>query len=251
MITVLPTLLNNFMKLFYSMTLILFITACSSAYHTPIQLQDLTNDISVKKLGQRLIDLPYGLNALEPSVEEAQEIFIAVHGGSSEGYEWIYPIKTIDTKQKHMYFFRWADNGCFQDSAEKLANDIADILNKNKSITRVSLMGHSYGGILVSHVLKYWKAITPIEVHVVAAPLLGTSMLKNICGYEPIEKIPNNSTLLEWRTQHHLDNAFKNLSEDPQQINIKGSQVTILPDTYKGNRLGHNWSISWVADEVF
>jgi hypothetical protein len=76
-------------------------------------------------------------------------------------------------------------------------------------------------------------------------------MLKNICGYEPAKKTPNNTVLFEWRTQHQLDNAFKDLPEDPQQINIQGSQVTILPDTYKGNRLGHNWSISWVADEAF
>ena len=237
--------------LFYSLSLLLFITGCGSSSQTPIQLQDFTNDISVKKLGHRLINLPYGLNALEPSLEEAQEIFIVVHGGSSEGYEWIYPIKTIDTKQKHIYFYRWPDNGCYQDSAEKLLNEIKDILNQDKSITKVSLMGHSYGGILVSHILKYWKATIPMEVHVVASPLLGTSMLKNICGYEPIEKIPNNAALFEWRTQHKLDNAYKNLSEDPQQINIQGSQVTILPDTYKGNRLGHNWSISWVADEAF
>ena len=237
--------------LFCSLILILFIAGCGSSSQNPIQLKDFTNDEPVKKLGHRLINLPFGLNTLEPSSEEAQEIFIAVHGGSSEGYEWIHPIKTIDTRQKHMYFYRWPDNGCFQDSAEKLSNQINDILNQDKSITKVSLMGHSYGGILASHVLKHWKAATPIEVHVVASPLLGTSMLKNICGYEPIEKILYNTALFEWRTQHQLDNAYKNLSEDPQQINIQGSQVTILPDTYKGNRLGHNWSISWVADEVF
>ena len=252
MIIALLTLLNNFMKhLFCLLILILFIAGCCSSSQNPIQLKDFSNDEPVKKLGHRLINLPFGLNALEPSSEEAQEIFIAVHGGSSEGYEWIHPIKTIDTRQKHMYFYRWPDNGCFQDSAEKLSNQINDILNQDKSITKVSLMGHSYGGILVSHVLKHWKATTPIEVHVVASPLLGTSMLKNICGYEPIEKIVYNTVLFEWRTQHRLDSAYKNLSENPQKINIQGSHVTILPDTYKGNRLGHNWSISWVADEAF
>ena len=112
-------------------------------------------------------------------------------------------------------------------------------------------MGHSYGGILVTDVLKYWNVVTPLEVHVVASPLLGTTMPKSICGYEPIKIIPNNTLLFEWRTQHQLDSAFKDLSVDPQQINIKGSLVTVLPDTYKGNRLGHNWSISWVADEAF
>ena len=237
--------------IFYFSGLVLFIAACGNAPQPPIQLKDLIDDISVKKLGERLIDLPYGLNALESSEEEAQEIFIAVHGGSSEGYEWVYPIKTIDTKQKQMYFYRWPDNGCFQSSAEALANEIKTLLSQNNSFKKVSLIGHSYGGILVTHVLKLWNSTTPLDVHVVASPLLGTSMLKNICSYTPIETLPNNSSLFEWRTQHQLDSAFKDLLEDPQQINIKGSLVTVLPDTYKDNRLGHNWSISWVADEIF
>ena len=172
------------------------------------------------------------------------------HGGSSEGYEWIHPIRKIDTKQKHMYFYRWPDNGCFKSSAEELVNEIYNLLNQDNSFKKVILMGHSYGGILVTDVLKHWNVVTPLEVHVVASPLLGTTMLKTICGYEPIKIIPKNSLLFEWRTQHQLDSAFKDLSVDPQQINIKGSLVTVLPDTYKGNRLGHNWSISWVADEI-
>jgi Lipase (class 3). len=228
-----------------------FLTGCNNAPQPPIQLNDLSDEISVKTLGKRLIDLPFGLNALELSEDEAQEVFIAVHGGSSEGYEWIYPIKTIDTKQKHMHFYRWPDNGCFQSSAEELASEINNLLSQNSSYKKVTLMGHSYGGILVANVLKHWNADTPIEVHVVASPLLGMPMLTKICGYEPITMLPKNSSLFEWRTQHQLDSAFKDLLEDPQQINIKGSLVTILPDTYKGNRLGHNWSISWVADEFF
>ena len=237
--------------IFYTFALVFFTVGCSNAPQPPIQLNNLSNDISVKKLGERLIDLPYGLNTLEANQDVAQEIFIAVHGAGSEGYEWIYPIKTIDSKQKHMYFYRWHDNGCFQSSAVELANEINNLLSQNNSFKKVSLIGHSYGGILVTHVLKLWNAATPLEVHVVASPLLGTSTVKSICGYEPIEMLPNNTSLFEWRTQHQLDSAFKDLSEDPQQINIKGSLVTVLPETYKGNRLGHNWSISWVADEAF
>ena len=237
--------------IFYTPVLTFFLIACGNASQPPIQLNDLNAEISVKTLGERLIDLPYGLNDLEPSADDSQEIFIAVHGGSSEGYEWIHPIRKIDTKQKHMYFYRWPDNGCFQDSAKELVNEIYTLLNQDNSFKKVILMGHSYGGILVTDVLKHWNVVTPLEVHVVASPLLGTTMLKSICGYEPIKIIPNNTLLFEWRTQHQLDSAFKDLSVDPQQINIKGSLVTVLPDTYKGNRLGHNWSISWVADEVF
>ena len=238
-------------QIFYILAATFFLTGCNNAPQPPIQLNDLSDEISVKTLGNRLIDLPFGLNALELSEDEAQEVFIAVHGGSSEGYEWIYPIKTIDTKQKHMHFYRWPDNGCFQSSAEELASEINNLLSQNSSYKKVTLMGHSYGGILVANVLKHWNADTPIEVHVVASPLLGMPMLTKICGYEPITMLPKNSSLFEWRTQHQLDSAFKDLLEDPQQINIKGSLVTILPDTYKGNRLGHNWSISWVADEFF
>ncbi len=238
-------------QIFYTLAATLFLTGCNNAPQPPIQLNDLSDEISVKTLGKRLIDLPFGLNALELSEDEAQEVFIAVHGGSSEGYEWIYPIKTIDTKQKHMHFYRWPANGCFQSSAEELASEINNLLSQSSSYKKVTLMGHSYGGILVANILKHWNAATPIEVHVVASPLLGMPMLTKICGYEPITILPKNSSLFEWRTQHQLDSAFKDLLEDPQQINIKGSLVTVLPDTYKGNRLGHNWSISWVADEFF
>ena len=130
--------------LFCSLILILFIAGCGSSSQNPIQLKDFTNDESVKKLGHRLINLPFGLNALEPSSEEAQEIFIAVHGGSSEGYEWIYPIKTIDTRQKHMYFYRWPYNSCFQNSVKKLKDEITSILNQDKSLKKITLIGHSY-----------------------------------------------------------------------------------------------------------
>ena len=44
--------------------------------------------------------------------------------------------------------------------------------------------------------------------------------------------------------------VLKDLDYDPQVIEIKDSTVTRLPETYKGNKLGHNWSISWVADEI-
>jgi len=150
-----------------------------------------------------------------------------------------------------MYFYRWPDNNCFQNSAENLKNEITEILNQDDSIKKIILMGHSYGGILVTHLLKNWNLITPLEIHVVASPLLGTPMLNSMCGYEPISLIPKNSVLYEWRTQHKLDNVFKDLSEDPQKIELQESYVTTLPETYKSNRLGHNWSISWVADEAF
>tara|TARA_B100001057_G_scaffold421828_1_gene443000 strand:+ start:111 stop:833 length:723 start_codon:yes stop_codon:yes gene_type:complete len=233
------------------LVLIFLLAGCSDDSLPPIKISDFKNDISVKNLGMRLIDLPYGLHSMEPNLDKAQEIFVAVHGGNSEGYEWIYPLKKINTKLRHIYFFRWPDNSCFQNSAEELKNEITDILKQDDSVKKITLLGHSYGGILATHLLRNWNLTTPLEIHAVASPLLGTSMLNSICGYEPILALPKNSTLYEWRTQQKLDNVYRDFSEDPQRIELKESFVTILPESYKGNRLGHNWSISWVADEAF
>ena len=240
------------MKLIFSFyAFIFFLVGCSGVSESPIKISDFNNDIPVKNLGMRLIDLPYGLHSMEPSLDEAQEIFIAVHGGNSEGYEWIYPLKKINTKSRHIYFYRWPDKRCFQKSVKKLEDEISNILNEDGSIKKITLIGHSYGGILVTHLLKNWNLKMPVEIHVVASPLLGTSMLNSMCGYEPISALPKNSIFYEWRTQQQLDNVFKDFNKDPQKIELKESIVTILPETYKGNRLGHNWSISWVADEAF
>ena len=240
------------MKFIFSFfVLIFFLIGCSDTSLPHIKISDFKDDVSVKNLGMRLIDLPFGLNSMEPGLDEVQEIFIAVHGGNSEGYEWIYPLKKINTKLRHMYFYRWPDKSCFQNSVKKLKDEITSILNQQKSLKKITLIGHSYGGILVTQLLKDWNLSTPIEIHVIASPLLGTPMLNSICDYEPILEIPKESVLFEWRTQYQLDNVFKNLNVDPQRIELNGSLVTTLPDTYKGNRLGHNWSISWVADEAF
>jgi predicted alpha/beta hydrolase family esterase len=228
-----------------------FAASCSDSSISHIQLKDFVDDVPVQKLGQRLIDLPYGLNALESGLSESEEVLIAVHGSRSQGYEWVYPLKSIDSSKKEMYFYRWPDQGCFEEPAEKLIKDISNILLENPSLNKVILIGHSYGGILVSDVLKKWTNKIPVEAHIIASPLAGSDLLINSCNYSPIKKIKANSALFEWRTQHQLDSAFKDTSPNPQEISIIGSSITVLPDTYKGNRLGHNWSISWVADKAF
>ena len=47
-----------------------------------------------------------------------------------------------------------------------------------------------------------------------------------------------------------MDGAFNSLDHDPQVIDVQGSYVTRLPKVYNGRRLGHNWSLSWVAEEI-
>ncbi len=59
-----------------------------------------------------------------------------------------------------------------------------------------------------------------------------------------------NIDYYQWRTRQELDNAFKDLDYDPQIIDFPGSQVANLPKRYNGRRLGHLWSLSWVADNL-
>ena len=75
-------------------------------------------------------------------------------------------------------------------------------------------------------------------------------MLNRACNYQVPTSIGSDIKFYQWRTIKELDGAFKDLDYDPQVLEIENSIVTRLPETYKGNKLGHNWSISWVADEI-
>ena len=118
------------------------------------------------------------------------------------------------------------------------------------NIKKIILLGHSYGGILVTSFMQNWKGKLPLEIHAIAAPLKGMGPVSSMCGYEPPRATQGNRSLHQWRTIKELDGAFKDLDYDPQETMILNSKITRLPETYKGNKLGHNWSISWVADEL-
>ena len=234
----------------YFSILLLALVSCNGPVAEKVQLSDFQDNVSVKALGARLIELPMGIQSLESNLQNANQITIAVHGGSSEGYEWVYPLKTLDTPTNEMYFYRWPDHGCYKESGDRLIVELENLLSQNRHIQTVTLMGHSYGGILVSHLLNNWKNLVRLDAHIIASPLQGMASLNSLCGYQPTIQLQPMVNLYEWRTQQHLDSAFKDLPENPQNIVIEGSMVTVLPDTYNGHRLGHNWSISWVADNI-
>ena len=112
-------------------------------------------------------------------------------------------------------------------------------------LDRVRLIGHSYGGVLVAASAERWQGSVPLEVHAIAAPLAGVG---ERCPYRTPSMLPPEVAFHEWRTRHQLDGAFRSMPVDPQVIELPGSNVTRLPATYNGRRLGHNWSVSWVAD---
>jgi hypothetical protein len=89
-----------------------------------------------------------------------------------------------------------------------------------------------------------------VEGHFVAAPLKGNFLIRTFCGYTPPRKINKNNLGFNWMTIKELDGEFRNLKSDPQLLEIEGVVAKRLPEEYNGNRLGHNWSISWLTDHL-
>ena len=208
-----------------------------------LNLYDLDYETEFLESGKRLMNLDFGIHDLE-SNQEAKAIIIAIHGGDSRGFEWIYPLQIIDNELTKTYFFRWDTTKCPQKTIPILMKEISAI----KDIEKITILGHSYGGILSSLLLNEIEAIET-EIHVIAAPL-GSSDIKKYCGYKHPTSKNNNVSYYQWRTIKKLDYAFSSFDYDPQLIDFKESSVVRLPRQYRGKRLGHLWSISWVADNI-
>ena len=196
------------------------------------------------------MSLSFGLHLLEEDNLDQSTLLVSVQGSASRGYEWIYPLQALNNEKNLVSFFRWNDNACPGPSIISLLELIKDKLNQNPYLNRVELIGHSYGGVLVTDFLKFWDIEVPLQIHSVAAPLKGLGASSSLCNYQPPASVEEGTSLHQWRTVQELDGAFNNLDYDPQVVEIRDSLVTRLPETYKGNKLGHNWSISWVADEI-
>ena len=208
-----------------------------------LNLYELDPNKKYLESGQKLMDLDFGLHDLEAN-SKGKEILISIHGRDSRGFEWIYPLQTIDNEVTKTYFFRWDTTKCPQKTIPILMKEISAM----KDIKKITILGHSYGGILSSLLLNEIEAIET-EIHVIAAPL-GSSDLKKYCEYKHPTSKNNNVSYYQWRTVKKLDYAFNSFDYDPQLIDFKESSVVRLPSQYRGKRLGHLWSISWVADNI-
>tara|TARA_Y100001970_G_scaffold288855_1_gene417429 strand:- start:101493 stop:102212 length:720 start_codon:yes stop_codon:yes gene_type:complete len=225
-----------------------FLFSCSEVKE--ISLESFASEGDVFESGKGLMSLGYGLHPLEEKSENQKTLLIGVHGSASRGYEWVYPLQTLDNPETFTLFFRWEDRICPGPSYEKLKSLIDLILQTNIGFAEVVIVGHSYGALLVSMFSSEWVNEASLAVHTIAGPLAGISSINSLCSYSPPSAINNNVEFYEWRTIKELDVAFKDLDFDPQEINLPGSNIKRLPETYNGRRLGHNWSISWVADEI-
>lgn len=225
-----------------------FLFSCSEVKE--ISLESFTAEGDVFESGKGLMSLGYGLHPLEEVSQSQKTLLIGVHGSASRGYEWVYPLQILDNPEALTSFFRWNDKNCPGPSYSRLKSSIDSMLETNPSLTEVVIIGHSYGALLVSMFLSEWTNDAPLSVHTIAGPLAGIASINSLCSYSPPSSINKDVEFYEWRTIKELDVAFKNLDSDPQVINLPGSNVKRLPETYNGRRLGHNWSISWVAEEI-
>ena len=234
--------------------LLFLFTSCSEEPYLDkdkqLNLDQLNLNHNVFESGLKLMAMPNGLHELELNEIIQDTLVIAVHGNSSRGYEWVYPLQVINTEKNLITFFRWDDSSCIDKYVFMLEDLIQKKISEYKNILKIKIYGHSYGGLLSAVFMDQWRGKLPLEVHTIASPLKGINIFTKNCNYKTPEKVPDKTKMYEWRTIKNLDGAFKNLKEDPQNVKIFGSTVTRLPETYKKNKLGHNWSISWVVDKL-
>ncbi len=234
-------------KLFFALAFLCLIS-CSETKDATLENFGIEKDVF--ESGKSLIDLSFGLHELEEQAPEQSILLVGVHGSDSKGYEWVYPLQKLNNDKNLVSFFRWDDDNCPGPSIISLLQLIKDQLVQNPNLNKVILVGHSYGGLLVTAFSKSWDIEVPLQIHSIAGPLKGLEPLSSFCNYMPPTSLKDGTKLHQWRTIQAIDGAFKDLNYDPQVVAIEDSLVTRLPETYKGNKLGHNWSISWVADEI-
>ena len=85
-------------------------------------------------LGRDLITMPFGMNLLEVNNANADELVIGIHGGISEGYEWIYPLWRLNKEFNQVFFYRWNDKRCANANNAELVNHIDSLIDTYSSI---------------------------------------------------------------------------------------------------------------------
>jgi pimeloyl-ACP methyl ester carboxylesterase len=214
-----------------------------------LSLRDLPLEPDVKASGALLMKSPEGLHRLDANGPRPLAV-VAVHGGDSEGYEWIYALHELAEKGARVYFYRYDFKVCPDVAARGLGQALHGLLT-DASIQKLHVMGHSYGGVVTALMASEYGERAPLEVELIAAPLAGIGSLRQRCAYTgPHFRADSRVVVHQWRTQQALDSAFKDLPVDPQRYDIAGSDVITLPGDYRGHRLGHNWSISAVVDRL-
>ena len=238
---------------------LLFITliAFSSIITRAFDLDNF-NQANALELGQDLIEMPYGLHRVNKSDNLAETLIIGIHGSNSEGYEWVYPLWKLNNDFTEIYFYRWNDKQCANKDNYILIDSLAKALKDNPSIQNIKVLAHSYGGLYLLHSLALLEEFLEtqsrplkIEIHFIASLLSPPKLISLGCNMDDNFKDTYPMTIYNWKTIQSLDGAFRNYAKDPQNLKVPSAIETRLPASYNGHKLGHNWSISWVTDQIF
>ena len=247
------------MKKFLLSIIIILVSSCTSNSFDKnnfIHISDLPAGEFVKESGKKLITQPYGFTKIiADSAQIDSTLLIAVHGYDSRGYEWITSLTILAEKYNNTYFYRYDWEKCPDILAQNLNDSLAIFLNQYSNFNKIVIFGHSYGGMVVTYLAGNLKLEIPVEIHTIAAPLVGyprimakCELLYNDRNNLAYQSWGTNISHRQWRTQKHQDGAFRDLDYDPQDINFENGKIILLPETMNGQRLGHNWSITWVID---
>ena len=218
---------------------------------------DRFNQSNAFTLGEDLVAMPFGMQLLEANNADADELVIGIHGGKSEGYEWIYPLWQLNQESNQVFFYRWNDKRCANANNAELVNHIDSLIDKYSSLKKIKILSHSYGGThllysldLIEQRIANKNQDLNIEIHFIASLLSPPLLLRLGCQFKTDFKDDYSMDIYNWKTIQEIDGAFRNYRKDPQEVSILSASQTRLPETYNGIKLGHNWSISWVADQI-
>ena len=146
-------------KLFFALAFLCLIS-CGETKDATLENFGIEKDVF--ESGKSLIDLSFGLHELEEQAPEQSILLVGVHGSDSKGYEWVYPLQKLNNDKNLVSFFRWDDDNCPGPSIISLLQLIKDQLVQNPNLNKVILVGHSYGGLLVTAFSKWsiWTALS-------------------------------------------------------------------------------------------
>tara|TARA_B100001564_G_C20641345_1_gene672295 strand:- start:1148 stop:1912 length:765 start_codon:yes stop_codon:yes gene_type:complete len=175
-------------------------------------------------------------------------------GWSSKGFEWAEPIKNFSKAGLPMWLYRYDWNQCPSITATQINSDLATLLEKNSHLESIIIIGHSFGGLIVTLFSESWNSSFPIDAHVIASGLAKSKFDRKYLNCKDPKKskyyISKNVEYKQWRTIKNQDGIFKKLKNDPQVVTFINGKTTLLPKKWKSTRVGHNFSILVVSDII-
>ena len=223
-----------------------------------ISLQNIITDR--KKYDEYIINRSQGLHEITGFKQNDSTVgIILVHGfypedWKSKGFEWAEPIKNFSKAGLPMWLYRHDWNQCPSITAIQINSDLAILLEKNNHLKSLSIIGHSFGGLIVTLFSENWESTFPIDAHVIASGLAKSKFDRKYLNCENPKKtkyyISKNVEYKQWRTIKNQDGIFKRLNYDPQIVTFINGETTLLPKKWRGNRVGHNFSILVVSDII-